>query len=67
MCIVQQLPSGLDTFGTISEFLLKRITRNHESEIFFVTNQYFETSIKGGERERRASTGQIRITATRPE
>ena len=31
----------------------------------FITDQYFETSIKGGERERRASTGQIRITAGR--
>ena len=49
MCIIQQLPSGLDTFGTISEFVLKRITRNNASEIFFVTDQYFETSIKGGE------------------
>ena len=67
MCIIQQLPCSLDTFGTISEFVLKRITRNNATEVFFVTDQYFETSIKGGERERRASTGQIRITAKRPD
>ena len=62
MCIIQQLPSGLDTFGIISEFVLNRITRTNASEIFFVTDQYFETSIKGGEREKRASTGKIRKT-----
>ena len=31
----------------------------------FVTDQYFEMPIKGGERDKRASTGQIRITASR--
>ena len=65
MCVIQQLPSGLDTFGTISDFVLGRITRNNASDVMFITDQYFETSIKGGERERRASTGQIRITASR--
>ena len=65
MCVIQQLPSGLDTFGTISDFVLRRITRNNASDAMFITDQYFETSIKGEERERRASTGQIRITASR--
>ena len=65
MCVIQQLPSSLDTFGTISDFVLRRITRNNASDVMFITDQYFETSIKGRERERRAITGQIRITASR--
>ena len=31
----------------------------------FVTGQYFEVFIKGGERNKIASTGQIQITASR--
>ena len=67
MCVIQQLPSGLETFGTISEFVLKRITANQANEVMFITDQYFETSIKGGERERRVKAGRLRITASRPE
>ena len=33
--------------------------------MMFVTDQYFEASIKGGESERRAATGQIRVTPNR--
>ena len=65
LCVIQQLPKGLDTFGTISEFILKRITSNNAKEVMFVTDQYFKASIKGGERERRAATGQIRVTPNR--
>ena len=39
--------------------------KSNASNVMFITDQYFETSIKGGERERRASTGQIQITASR--
>ena len=67
MCVIQQLPSGLETFGTISDFIIKRITKNDSNKVMFITDQYFETSIKGGERERRASSGQIRIMASRPD
>ena len=62
LCVIQQLSKGLDTFGAISEFILKRITSNNAKEVIFVTDQYFEASVKGGERERRAATGQIRVT-----
>ena len=62
LSVIQQLPKGLDTFGTISEFILKRITSNNAKEVMFVTDQYSEASIKVGERERRAATGQIRVT-----
>ena len=65
LCVIQQLPKGLDTFGTISEFILKWIASNNAKEMMFVTDQYFEASIKGGERERRAATGQIRVTPNR--
>ena len=53
------------TFGTISEFVLKVIARCQSTEVIFVTDQYFEMSIKGGERDERAKTKQIRITASR--
>ena len=43
----------------------KKITRNNGKEVMFVTDQYFEASIKGGERERSATTGQIRVTPNR--
>ena len=33
--------------------------------MIFVTDQYFEMFIKGGERDERAKTKQIRITASR--
>ena len=49
LCVIQQLPKELDTFGSISEFILKRITSNNAKEVMFVTDQYFEASIKGGE------------------
>ena len=65
LCVIQQLPKGLDTFGTISEFILKWIASNNAKEVMFVTDQYFEASVKGGERERRAATGQIRVTPNR--
>ena len=29
MCLIQQLPPGLNTFGDISDLILKRITSNH--------------------------------------
>ena len=65
LCVIQQLLKGLDTFGTISEFILKRIISNNAKEVMFVSDQYFEASIKGGERERRAATSQIRVTPNR--
>ena len=65
MCVIRQLPKGLSNFGTISEFVLERTTKCQSREVIFVTDQYFETSIKGGGRHKRASTGQIRVTARR--
>ena len=45
--------------------MLEIITRCQSREVIFVTEQYFERSIKGGERDKRASSVQIRITARR--
>ena len=67
MVILQQLPNGLETFGEVSEFVLKRITANDSEHIFFITDQYWNHSIKSCERNRRATTGSIRITASRPD
>ena len=68
MCIIQQLPTGLETFGDLSECVLKRITSNDSSHIFFVTDQYWKHSIKSCERSnRRVNTGSIRVTVIRHE
>lgn len=65
MCIIQQLPSGLETFGELSKTVLNRITSNDSEHIYFVTDQYWKNSIKSCERNRRANRGTIRITASR--
>ena len=65
--ILQQLSNGLETFGEVSEFVLKRITANVSEHIFFITDQYWNHSIKSCERNRRATTDSIRITASRPD
>jgi len=65
MCIIQQLPTGLETFGDLSECVLKRITSNDSFHIFFVTDQYWKQSIKSCERNRRANAGSIRVTVIR--
>ena len=63
MCIIHQLSTGLETFGDLSERVLKRITSNDTFHIFFVTNQYWKHPIKSCERKnRRANTGSIRVT-----
>ena len=62
MVIIQQLGSlCLATFGEISEYVLKRITSHSSKVIYFVTDQYYDDSLKGCERKRRASAGSIRI------
>ena len=47
--VIRKLPKGFSKFGTISEFVLERIARCRSREVIFVTDQYFERSIKGGE------------------
>ena len=59
MCVIQQLSSALETFGTLSEYVLKRITANGSPHVFFVTDQYWKQSIKSCERNQRANTGSI--------
>ena len=46
MCLIQQLPPGLNTFGHISDLILKGITSNHAQQVYFITNQYLENSLK---------------------
>ena len=65
MCIVQQLPSGLEIFRCLSDFILARITNKPSSNIFFTTDQYWDASIKLCERNRRATSGSIRVIASR--
>ena len=35
MCIIRQLPTGFDTFGDPSDYVLKRITSNSSALHFF--------------------------------
>ena len=65
MCIVQQMPSGLEIFGCVWDFILTRISNNPSSNIFFITNQWWDASIKSCDRNRRAISGSIRVTASR--
>ena len=66
MVLLQQLEKvQVSTFGDISEFVLKRITKTPSRSIYFVSDQYKEQSIKGYERYRRALGGSIRIKLER--
>ena len=65
MCIVQELPSGLEILGCLSDFILTCVTNNPSSSIFFTTDQYWDASIKLCERNRRATSGYIRVAAYR--
>ena len=65
MCIIQQLASCLEIFGCLSDFILTHITNNSYSNIFFTMDQYWDTSIKSYERNQRATSGSIRVTASR--
>ena len=65
MCIVQQLPSGLEIFICLSDFIVTRVINNPSSNIFFTTDQYWDAPIKSCERNRRATSGSIRVTASR--
>ena len=65
MCLTQQLPPGLNTFADISDLILKRITSNHAQQVYFITDQYLENSIKSCKRNRRGASGDLRITAAR--
>ena len=49
MCLIQQLPSGLNTFGDIPDLILKWITSNHTQQMYFITHQYLENFIKSCE------------------
>ena len=62
-----QLTVSFDTFGELSEYVLKRITSHPGKKLHFVTNQYLDDSEKGSERQRRAASGSIRIQLLRRE
>ena len=67
MHIIRQLPTGFYTFRDLSDYVLKRITSNSSTPIFFITDQYWKVSSKSCERNRQGRSGSIRITAIRPE
>ena len=64
MAIMQQIPASVNTFGDISDYILNQVMKYPAPKIFFVTDQYNRQSIKSFEREKRAITGVIRVTAS---
>ena len=65
MCIAQQLPSGLEIFGYLSDFMITSFINNPSSNIFFTTDQYGDASIKLCESNRGSASGSIKATASR--
>ena len=64
----QKLPNSLQTFGEISDYLITKIIKISNGRlIFFVTDKYFEYSIKGLERNKRSGIGTLKINITRRE
>ena len=64
--IIQHLASiSLTTFGEKSEYVLKHITSNSGKIIYFVTDQYFDESLKDSERKRHETSEIIRIQLSR--
>ena len=66
MCFIRQLPTAFDTFGDLSDYVLKRITSYSSALIFCITDQYQKASIKSCERNKWSRSGSIRIKALRP-
>ena len=64
MYMMQQIPAFVNTFGDISDYVLNQVMKYPVPKIFFVTDQYNEQSIKSFEREKRAITRVIRVTAS---
>ena len=57
----------METFGDLSSYVLRTITSNDSDHLFFISDQYWKDSIKSCERNRRANTGSIFLTAARRE
>ena len=67
MVLLKKLPVHLETFGEVSDHMLKKITVSSKRDTFFVTDQYDIVSTKNLERRKRSSVGQIRIKPTKRE
>ena len=62
MVILQQFGGvQLATFGDLSSFVLKRITKNEAKNVYFCTDLYPPDSIKGYERAKRSQSGILRL------
>ena len=63
--LIQHLPSGLETFGEDSDYILVQITMHKARAICLVSDKYDPISIKYLERTDRAAESQVRYTARR--
>ena len=61
MVLLQKLPPALNTFGKVSDYLLKKILHGCSRVAFFVANFYLEDSAKNMERDRRLASGSLQI------
>ena len=65
MVLLQKLPKTLKTFNKVSDYLLKKVLSGTSKQVYIVTDQYLQNSIKSMERTKRSSIGTIRVTAQR--
>ena len=59
MVLLQKTPPTLQTFGDLSYYLLQKLIARQSRVAYFVTDQYFQQSIKSLERQRRSSNGSL--------
>ena len=65
MVLLQKIPPTLETFGDLSDYLLKTIMHGSCRVSFFVTDHYLPKSVKSMERDRRSNIGLLRMIASR--
>ena len=67
MVLLQKLPPMLQTFGDVSDYLVRKILQGSARIAFFVTDYYLDNSVKSMERDRRSATGSLRMSVMRQE
>ena len=65
MVLIHQLPTSLETFGDIPDFVLAKMMHHHARITCFVGDRYHQQSIKDLERTDRAAEGEVRCTTNR--
>lgn len=67
MVMLQKIRSNLETFGSLSDYLLNKALRGSSRVAYFVTDQYLKNSIRLMERNRRKTSESARMVVKRRE